>query len=1092
MKGQKGPKWGDMLGRFVRSQAVGAPLGLGKLLAVDGDEAQVEYFDSPTSVPLVFSQPLSALQLAIPSAQTRIYWLDRVAGVWRMGRVIDGDDAHLAVRFPNGDERLLPIGDLFIRWDRPIADPSSYLAHWIVETPHFSDGRSGFVRALIRQRAACQGMSGLLSALIDLEAHQVEVIRRVLQDPVQRYLLADEVGLGKTIEAGVLIRQYALDDPNHRITVLVPPPLLDQWCAELKQRFLLTADGTHIRVVSTDDHAAVAEGLTDIGMLVIDEAHHLSSDAALYRMVERAARICPRLLLLSATPVLRNERSFLEMLHLLDPTVFRLEDEEQFRRKIAHRQSMAEAVAGLTPENLLLMEDFLDVLVKRFPDDALLMERVDALSTSVQGLPSEDDPQFVEALTAVRSHISEVYRLDRRILRNRRAEVPGLTPGRAGVVFADYESDIVAGFVEAWELWRTRLALRHYNRESAQDSQRLVEHFADLWEVALADPTALTEALHATYGGPDDPDDASAFQRLLSAAQAAGRDEARLECLLTALLQSGERTKCIVFCSSASVAQRLALFLTREWDGPVECLSDGEGLEAEAARQRFLDGPAGGILVCDRRHEEGLNLQGGPKLIMHWDLPLSPNRVEQRLGRLDRYGSGSAVQSVVLRCLSNPVERAWASCLAEGWGVFDRSIASLQYLVDAETQRMRAALLTDGREIIDELTERLGGPAGEVARERRRIDDQDALDALAAPAEDSLDVLFEVDDDWQEFQDRVRDWLVRCLMMAPLEGPQLGTLPPGDQVIRFALERRGHKPTLIPIDRFVSTMAATLDSKMPGANAGRPVTFPYTCRRQTALSRPGRVAGVRLLRYGDALLEGLQALTALDDRGRCFAVWRFMPAYRPAHIADVFFRFDFVVEAETSAAVAILTEDVPETGRTAEAALRRRGDMMFPPFVHRLWLDAEFRPVEDLSVLNGLNAPYAKEATSEGRQDFNLNHNRLTVVQRLGLPVLANWQAFVLEARQEAERLLFDREAIRTRGREAVERSKAADAGRFVQLQTRILQGDGAALAADQMLLEREQRVAKALYDGMLSPRVSLDTMGAVFLSNRTFRSAAA
>lgn len=70
----------------------------------------------------------------------------------------------------------------------------------------FAEARSGFVRAIIGQRAACQGMSALYSSVIELDSHQVEVVRRVLQDPAQRYLLADEVGLGKTIEAGILIR----------------------------------------------------------------------------------------------------------------------------------------------------------------------------------------------------------------------------------------------------------------------------------------------------------------------------------------------------------------------------------------------------------------------------------------------------------------------------------------------------------------------------------------------------------------------------------------------------------------------------------------------------------------------------------------------------------------------------------------------------------------------------------------------------------------------------------------------------------------------------------------------------------------------
>lgn len=95
-------------------------------------------------------------------------------------------------------------------------------------------------------------MSGLISSLIELEEHQAEVVKRVLQDPVQRYLLADEVGLGKMIEAGVLIGQYTLDAPaDHRVLVVAPPPLVMQWRRELRRRFLLGhLLGESIRVVS--------------------------------------------------------------------------------------------------------------------------------------------------------------------------------------------------------------------------------------------------------------------------------------------------------------------------------------------------------------------------------------------------------------------------------------------------------------------------------------------------------------------------------------------------------------------------------------------------------------------------------------------------------------------------------------------------------------------------------------------------------------------------------------------------------------------------------------------------------------------------
>jgi ATP-dependent helicase HepA len=686
-----------LFGRFVRIE--NSDTGVGKLASFDGMCTTVEYFDGPNEDPIVVTAPTSSVVLVEIAPQTRVYWLDRFAGFWRVGRVLDGEGDRFAVRFPNGDERVLPTHELYIRWSRPIADPAPFLAHWINETPLFADARSGFVQALVEQRAACQGMSALLSAVIDLEGHQIEVVRRVLQDPVQRYLLADEVGLGKTIEAGVLIRQYALDDPeSHQVLVLVPDPLVAQWRDELRRRFLLEIDdGERIRVLPTSDRAAIAPALARTGMLVVDEAHHLSRDPALYDLLRQTAATVPRLLLLSATPVLRNERGFLDMLHLLDPVVFPLDGEEAFGRKIAHRQSLAESVAGLIPENLLHIEDFLDDLVARFSDDPLLMGRVAALREVVGEFPQEDDPRFLEALSEVRAHLSEVYRLDRRILRNRRAGVPGLTPNRAGATFVDYRSPTSASFARALESWRGQVALRLYGREGGEDARHTAVWFADLLNAALSDHPALVAGLQRAVRSSARTPEAKALADLLSAAHALLSDEARIVCLLDTLVQVGENSKCVVFCSSPDTADRVVGFLRARLDQPVERPDRGVGADADPALRRFMEEPGHRILVCDAQDEEGLNLQGGAKALIHFDLPLAPNRIEQRIGRLDRYGAGDAIRSFVLRCLDDPLEQAWAACLSEGLAVFSRSIASLQYMMDAEMQELRVALLTESK-----------------------------------------------------------------------------------------------------------------------------------------------------------------------------------------------------------------------------------------------------------------------------------------------------------------------------------------------------------------------------------------------------------
>lgn len=1064
---------------FVRCEGTSAPPGLGKVLSTGGSLATVEYFHSPIDDPIVLTLPTSSLHKVEVAPQTRAYWFDTALNAWRVGRILDGEGDRFAVKFPNGDERILPAIDLQIRWEKPIVDPAPFLAQFICETPLFANARSGFVRAIMDQRGASLGMSALLSSGIELEAHQVEVVRRVLQDPVERYLLADEVGLGKTIEAGVLIRQYVIDDPkDYRILVLVPPSLVAQWTDELRRRFFLPIDAAdgRLRVVSTNELSAVETALPGMGMVVIDEAHHLSANQELYSLVRQATVTVPRLLLLSATPVLRNERGFLEMLHLLDPLVYPLDDEQAFRRRIEHRQSLAEAVAALIPENVLQLDTFLDSLAERFSDDPLLSDRMAKLRTIAATLPTEDDPELIQSLAEVRAHLSEIYRLDHRILRNRRASVIGLTPERAGATLVSYNSARTRDLAEALERWRNDAAHAVYGEELDPRTEALALWFADIVECALGEDHCHFQKL---LSAP--PPNAPPLDEIRAISEELAEDTTRLEALLDTILLRSPSTKCIVFCSSNETADRVAAFLRPTLEDTVLRVVVGDREETLAG---FLEQPNCRVLVCDRADEEGLNLQGGDKAIIHFDLPMDPNRIEQRIGRLDRYGSGGSVRSYILSCGDDPFQRSWSKCLIDAVDVFSRSITSLQYLIDAEIQLVRSLLLTEGHEAISEMTKRLGGDDGEVARELRRIDQQDALDALGKRPEDALDELFSVDGEWRDFQTKVDEWLVACLKMSHAPGPLVGSLPPGDRVGRYALQRDGRHPTLIPLSRFVGTMLQALDKEAPGTSYKRPLTYAYTARRQTALTRRCRALGVRLLRYGDVLLDGLQAITSLEDRGRCFAVWRQMPDYRPNEIADAYFRFDFIVETDITKALDVLVSEMPGTDKTAANALRRRGDGLFPPFFHRLWLDEALKSVEDEALLSMLEARYDPRGDLSYR-DTNLNARRIDQLRSRSLPIVSEWPFFVMKARTVAETLLYERREIEVRASNAVSRARADDAGRFARLRLRIAREQGIGAKEERRRLAIEEPIAAALYEGIKRPRVTLDTIGAVFLSDK-------
>ncbi len=115
------------------------------------------------------------------------------------------------------------------------------------ESQYLHDRRQAAMLPLLKLRGAAQGMTALVSAGIDLAPHQVAAVRRVLTDPVQRYLLADEVGLGKTIEAGLIIRQHLIDRPDTSVLVVVPAHLCGQWRGELEAKLSLISSTALLR-----------------------------------------------------------------------------------------------------------------------------------------------------------------------------------------------------------------------------------------------------------------------------------------------------------------------------------------------------------------------------------------------------------------------------------------------------------------------------------------------------------------------------------------------------------------------------------------------------------------------------------------------------------------------------------------------------------------------------------------------------------------------------------------------------------------------------------------------------------------------------
>ena len=231
-----------------------------------------------------------------------------------------------------------------------------------------------------------------LPALHGVEAHwyQVETVRKVLKQYRGRVLLADEVGLGKTIEAGMVLKEYMLRGMAERILILTPASLVGQWRDEMAGKFGIDCATSHDPLLRTDPAAfwaqprviasiaaarrkEQAELLAGLGydVVVVDEAHHLrDQSSASYRLVNSLQKRF--LLLLSATPVQNSLLELYNLLTLLQPGIFKTQKE--FRsvymvpgkpREPANRERLRDLMRGVMVRNTRALAALADAAAAR-------------------------------------------------------------------------------------------------------------------------------------------------------------------------------------------------------------------------------------------------------------------------------------------------------------------------------------------------------------------------------------------------------------------------------------------------------------------------------------------------------------------------------------------------------------------------------------------------------------------------------------------------------------------------------------------------------------------------------------------------------
>ncbi|WP_343882905.1 RNA polymerase-associated protein RapA [Rhodanobacter caeni] len=499
---------------------------------------------------------------------------------------------------------------------------------------------------------------GLAAARIGLVPHQLRVAGIASARRPPRVLLADEVGLGKTIEAGMIIARQLATGRASRVLLLLPDTLVYQWFVELLRRFNLSFaiyDEERCEALEqAGEHGNPFEDeqlvIADFGflenspkyaqqllqapwdLLVVDEAHHLAwsptEASPRYTMVEKLAAVIPGVILLTATPEQLGRSGHFARLRLLDPQ--RYHDLDVYLAESDRYQALSK-VADLLLDGEPLDDDQRAALAEAFRGD-------DALTAL---LADSTKPANARELLAA---LIDRHGTGRAMFRNNRAGVGGF-PQRAPV----------------WHL------LDADDIDEATKQSLLAEFHADIQQ-----PPGAIEVDYST-----DP---------------------RVDALI-ALLDAHPQDKFLLICrSQAKVLALEEVLRTRSGVGLAR-FHEGLGIVQRDRNAAFFAQPDGArLLLCSEIGSEGRNFQFAHRLVL-WDLPLDPDLLEQRIGRLDRIGQRHDIAIHVI-AVADSAQHMLARWYDEGVDAFRHSPA-------------------DGRELL----RRYGATLTELAEEHARGDD---------------------------------------------------------------------------------------------------------------------------------------------------------------------------------------------------------------------------------------------------------------------------------------------------------------------------------------------------------------------------------
>lgn len=576
------------------------------------------------------------------------------------------------------------------------------------------------------------GFKELAGCKIYLKAFQLNTIMQCLQDENCRYMLADEVGLGKTIEACSVLKIYLSNKSKKRILITVPSALIAQWRTELLFKFGLiegaNENDNYIMLVSVEKLNRSLVG-SNWDFLVVDEVHNYLNNTEFYENIHQLSRNSENVILLSATPIQQRQEEYLKLLRLILPEKYDEMSVSDFVCLVEKQNRISRLTYSLLDEIDSFKNELLPEIESDDPhEDEDVQEELEEIGEKLQELAEEiGDENLQEMIEKVQfegddfglyniqviiSYICDYFQIERNIIRGRRA-VLGVYPKDTEGEFAERVVKVVSYSINDDTNYYENEAYRELKEwilssEGELDEARIKDHIQPIIESFFSSPWAYYARVNEIKRTTNIPqgviktaerwmaDEDEAIEKFSDVMDDVDSHPSRLAKLISYIDEELFGEKIVIFTDQIETFNAYYKVLTQSFGEEVTGFSESiDRDEAEINIYRFQSDPECKILICDKSGGEGRNLQIADYVI-HIDLPWNINTIEQRIGRLDRMGRNveKPVTSIVIHSIDSYEEQLF-KFWNDGLNVFCQSLSGLEIIMNDINNKITESIKTD-------------------------------------------------------------------------------------------------------------------------------------------------------------------------------------------------------------------------------------------------------------------------------------------------------------------------------------------------------------------------------------------------------------